>query len=588
MMRRLRLLCQAAAIAVLGIPTALADPYHAIDPKMAGTTVTLTGNDLTIDQLVQVARYGAKVALSPEAKQRTLDTYNLMNEGAAEGISIYLFNRYPGSGREIERFKGDPMAPENRPKLEEQALAAFRNGARSGYGPEFDDEDRVRAMMVIRANQMTYTAASPQLMQGLIDLINADITPVTRSRAGTGEAQGPASGPMNAALVGAGEVYYKGTRMAAADALAKAGLKPIQPAPGDPTLSTVNTDVAGIAALLVADARDYLDWVDLAYAMDLDGMNSSITPLFAPVQQVRPYPWINWVAARELEMLKGGYLFAADDARIIQDPESLRAGYVREGAAWEEWANLRDAVAIQINGSDHNPVTKVDVAPTDSWELDTPQALKYYVKGSAANGNKHGYVFSNANWDPYPIGNRVEAFTIALANLDVLVMLRQEKFQYPFFTVVKASDILPGMGGPGGGYFNIGWVNHEVWQTIQGLIDPVPPEGYSSDPEQTEELDAETLLKVKRAAEALDESWMLVAADVNTGARWMDIRRMQAPSRLCGAAPTAALEAYRKAVPLQPAPGAPPIGPAALDFVKSTPASTFITGGPAMPGEGKK
>ena len=72
--------------------------------------------------------------------------------------------------------------------------------------------------------------------------------------------------------------------------------------------------MAGIAAILVANAKDYLNWVDLAYAMDLDGMDSSITPLFAPVQVSRPYKWINWVAARELEMLKGGYLFQPDDA----------------------------------------------------------------------------------------------------------------------------------------------------------------------------------------------------------------------------------------------------------------------------------
>ncbi len=594
-MVRPSLRAQSAVIALLvagltaAAPEAVAD-YHPIDPKVANTTVTLTGHDLTVDQVIQVARYGAKVQLSPEAKQRTQDTFNLMNEGSAEGVPIYLFNRFAGAGREIERFKGDPMSPENRPKLEEQALAQFKNGARSGYGPEFEDEEIVRAMMVIRANQMTYTAASPQLMQGLIDLINNDITPVMRSRAGTGEAQGTAAGPMNAAMVGAGEVYYKGQRMAAEEALDKAGLKPIQPAPGDSTLGTINADVAGMAAILVANAKDYLDWVDLAYAIDLDGMNSSITPLFAPVQRARPYKWINWVASRELEMLKGGYLFNEDKTRIIQDPESLRAGYVREGSAWEEWANLKEAVTIQMNWTEHNPVTWVGLGPTDSWELNTPQALKYYVKGSAANGNKHGYVFSNANWDPYPIGNRIEAFTIALANLDVMVMLRQEKFQYTFFTVVKASDILnpgapQGPGGGGAGFFGLGWVNHEVWQTIQGLINPVPPEGYSSDPEQVEELDAETLFKVKRAIRALDESWMLVAADVNTGARWMDVRKAQDNTRGFGPGPTAALEAYRKVVPLQPQPGGPPVGPAVLTFLKTTPASTFIPANPPMPDE---
>ncbi len=570
-----------AALALAAAAQAAPD-YHPIDPKLATKTITLTGHDLTIEQVVEVARYGAKVALSPEARQRAQDGFELMNEGAAEGMSIYLFNRGAGAQRETVTFTGDPMSAENRPKLEARALAGFRNGARSGYGPEFSREETVRAIMLVRANQMTYLPASPGLMQGSIDLLNADITPVMRTRAGTGEAQGPAAGPINAALVGAGEVYYHGQRMPAADALDKAGLKPIQPAPGDSTLGTVNADVAGQSALLVANAQDFLNWVDLAYAIDLDGMNSSVTPLFQPVQQRRPYPWINWDAARTLEMLKGGYLFGEDKARIIQDPESLRAGYVRQGAAWEEWANLRDAVVIQMNGSEHNPAVKVGASPTDSWELNTPQALRYYVKGSAANHFKHGYIFSNANWDPYPLSNRLEAFSIALANLDVVIMLRQERFNSTFFTVVKAGDILPAAGvgafGGGGG----AWVNHEVWQTIQGLINPVPPEGYSADAENVEELDAESLFKVRRANEALDESWRLLASDLTIGARWMDVRKAQDPTRAFGAAPTAALAALRKSAPLQPAPGqSTPL--AVLEFIKATPASDFLPSTPPMP-----
>jgi histidine ammonia-lyase len=208
--------------------------------------------------------------------------------------------------------------------------------------------------------------------------------------------------------------------------------------------------------------------------------------------------------------------------------------------------------------------------------------MKYYIKGSAANRNKHGFVFSNANWDPYPISNRLEAFTIALANMDVAVMLRQERFQSTFFTVVKASDVLPAQAGGGGGGGGGGWVNHEVWQTIQGMINPVPPEGYSSDPEGVEELDAEALFKVRRAAEAVDQSWMLAASDLLMGARWLDIRKAQDGSRMFGAAPTAAVAALRKVVPLQP-PAGQATGPAALDFIKSTPASTFYPDGPAMP-----
>jgi histidine ammonia-lyase len=44
--------------------------YHFITPSQVAQTVVLTGHDLTVEQVVEVARFGAKVALSPEARQR--------------------------------------------------------------------------------------------------------------------------------------------------------------------------------------------------------------------------------------------------------------------------------------------------------------------------------------------------------------------------------------------------------------------------------------------------------------------------------------------------------------------------------------
>ena len=116
----------------------------------------------------------------------------------------------------------------------------------------------------------------------------------------------------------------------------------------------------------------------------------------------------------------------------------MRAGYVREGAAWRAWKWLHDDVVIQMNRSDGNPAQVANVRPEDSWELSTPWAMHYYVEGTTSDRGTHGFVFSNANWDPYPLGNSLEAFTIALANLDILVLMRQERFENTFHTRAKA------------------------------------------------------------------------------------------------------------------------------------------------------
>ena len=69
--------------------------YHPIDPIEAGRTVTLTGHDLTIDEVIEVARGGAKVQLSAEAKQREGDNYGLLLEAPAAFSSRKLFAYSP-------------------------------------------------------------------------------------------------------------------------------------------------------------------------------------------------------------------------------------------------------------------------------------------------------------------------------------------------------------------------------------------------------------------------------------------------------------------------------------------------------------
>ncbi len=162
--------------------------YRPIEPTEAAKTITLTGHDLTIEEVIEVARGGAKVRLSGEAKQREIDNYGLLLEAPAEGVSVYWFTRGAGAGREVKQFEGDPLSPENKELLEKKMLASFRRGAANPLeGPEIADEALVRAVMVVRANAMTFNAPSPQLSQMLIELLNRRVTPVMQSRGTVGE-----------------------------------------------------------------------------------------------------------------------------------------------------------------------------------------------------------------------------------------------------------------------------------------------------------------------------------------------------------------------------------------------------------------
>jgi histidine ammonia-lyase len=580
-MHRIRcspLLILCAALPALFAQASPAPAYHPITPTLESETIVLTGRDLSLEDVVKVARFGAHVALSPEARQRSADAYGLLLEAAAEGVSVYWFNRGAGSGREQYIFKGDPLAPENKKLLEQRQRSIFERGALAGLGPEVSEEEIVRAMMVVRANTLSYEAASPALTQMLLDLLNLGITPVVQSRGTLGEGDlGPFTN-VGATMVGAGNAYYRGERMSAAEALRHAGLAPLKPfAADDSELQSSDAYATGQAALMLFDAREALRWADLTYAIDLNGMNSSISPLSLPVQANRPFRWLNWDAARVLDMLKGSYLFDLDPARIIQDPESLRASSIRQGAAWQAWAQLRDDVLLQMNSSDHNPAVRVGASPTDSWELATPQLAQFYVRGGPHSHGQHGFILSNANWDPYPMANAIEAFSIALANLDVVITQRQVRFTNTFFTVISPPADIAGEPGRFGLAQGSEFDAAALMQEVQGLMNPVPPEGNAII-KTVEDLQTQTRLKVVRARQMVGDTIDLIAEDLLTGTYWLDVRKTQNARRSFGAAADAVLAQFRQVLPLQGVgehERTVPIHDLTAEFIRQHPAQTF-------------
>lgn len=555
--------------------------YDPIKSTMSNKTIILTGHDMTIEQVIQVARYGAKVQLSPEARQREEDNYGLLLEAPAEGVPVYWFNRGAGPDREVHVFDGDPLDPNNKMKdgrtvkqyLEKNELSFFQQGVNAGDPPEIMNEELVRAVMVIRANAMTFDAPSPQLSRMLTDMLNNRITPVMMSRGSTGSTDMAQTEAIGAPMVGAGDCYYQGVRMSSAQALQRAGLKPIQPfAADDNALTSSNAYSTALAVFVVADGKHALEWADLTYAIDLNGMNSTTAPLSYLVQTNRPFKWLNWDANRVKEMLRDSYLFGADAKRIIQDPESQRAAAIRQGTAWQMWAMLRDDVETQLNSSDHNPAIRAGLSPQDSWDLKTPEMMKYFVKGGRNSNGKHGYILTNANWDPFPIAIDLEAFTLALADMDIVVMLRVERFGSTFFTQVNAQDVLKGVRPA-----EEGFVLHDVWQDVQAQVAPVTPEGYGGS-SNVEELQSQTRIRAQHAMTALDDTFRLLADDLINGSYWLDVRKVQDSSRNFGPGPTAAWDAFRKVMPLRSesdeASARP--GEIAYQFLKANPASNFV------------
>jgi histidine ammonia-lyase len=229
---------------------------------------------------------------------------------------------------------------------------------------------------------------------------------------------------------------------------------------------------------------------------------------------------------------------------------------------------LRDAVSLQINSGEQNPVYILDVKPDSSWAMDTPWLEKYHVKGGPLSHGRSGYILSSANWDPYPMTNDVEAFNTALANLGSAVAQRVERFSdrtpTPFFTGVKPTDVLmpeqkansPALSEA---FFTFG----DLWKEMETLTQSVSPDSGGE-----------------------DAGVAMLAYDMITSTYWLDVRRTQDGTRDFGGPTTAAWSALRKELPWQQTPDDRvdlPYGVIAYRFMLANPARSFFSGGPPMP-----
>ena len=182
---RLHLCWLVVALTAVGIPATasaqMQDGFIPINPTKAHKTIKLTGEDLTIQQLVDIARYGAKVKIAKQHTNYMNSACNLIIEAARQGVPVYRFNRGAGPSREIVVFEGDPYEPANLALLQDRRLSAAFNGRwradRVPYRPYQESEEIVRAMMAVRANNIKYVANGPATAQKIADLLNHRITP---------------------------------------------------------------------------------------------------------------------------------------------------------------------------------------------------------------------------------------------------------------------------------------------------------------------------------------------------------------------------------------------------------------------------
>jgi histidine ammonia-lyase len=312
--------------------------------------ISLSGNDLTIEQVCAVARRGEKVDTSEAALTAMRRSRLIVERLAAGDDPVYAVNTGVGLLADVRVPAAD--------------LAALqRNVVRShsvGVGVPLRVSE-VRAMMLIRANVLAkgFSGIRTVVAERLCDLLNAGVTPVVPSRGSVG-ASGDLAPLAHMALVlmGEGTAEFQGTRMPGGEALRLAGIAAIE-LDSKEGISLLNGTQAmlGVACLELEQAEMLAGVADVVTAMTLDGLKGTPRAFDARIHEIRPHPGQRACAAHLAELLTGSEIRESHiTCRRVQDAYSLRCAPQVHGAVRDTLAEARRVFEIELNSVTDNPL----------------------------------------------------------------------------------------------------------------------------------------------------------------------------------------------------------------------------------------
>jgi len=327
----------------------------------------LDGQPLSLAQIESVAIAGAQVAIAPAAQKRVRHSRTLIEEILAAGETVYGVNTGFGKLSDV-RVPPDKLADLQRNLVRSHA---------GGVGNPLSEAE-ARAMLLLRANVLAkgFSGVRLELLQLLVALLNAGVHPVIPEKGSVG-ASGDLAPLAHLALVviGEGEAFYQGERIAGGEALRRAGLKPLQLGAKE-GLALLNGTQAmtAVGALAVARAQRIVRLADLAGAMSLEALMG--TP-------------------------------AAFDTRV-QDAYCLRCMPQVHGAVRDVLAHVSGVLEIEAGSATDNPLI--------------------FPEGSSKDG---GAVLSGGNFHGAPLAYAFDYAALAVTDLCSITERRIDRLLNP-------------------------------------------------------------------------------------------------------------------------------------------------------------
>ncbi|MFQ5979169.1 MAG: histidine ammonia-lyase [Candidatus Heimdallarchaeota archaeon] len=341
-------------------------------------TIVLTGSDLTIEDLVTVARHNETVELHPDALERMRACREMLEEKIAARETMYGITT--GIGEFSETY------------LTEEQTRLFQRYLIYNHAAGIGDPaplEYVRGAIVSRINVLAkgYSGNRPLIAETFVEMLNKGLTPFVCQKGSVG-ASGDLA-PMSQIallLLGEGRAYYEGELLPGKEAmdLADIPIPGLEPRDGLAAINGSNL-LTAMSAIMLYDASRFLKQAEIAAAMTLEALKANTRPYTPILHELRGFSGAVRCAKSLQKILAGGDIAEGRLKVKVQDAYSMRSTPQVLGAAHDALAWARSQVEIELNGVGDNPIflTKEKMTLTGANFQGTPVCLPMDMVGAA-------------------------------------------------------------------------------------------------------------------------------------------------------------------------------------------------------------
>ncbi|UCG44546.1 MAG: histidine ammonia-lyase [Candidatus Bathyarchaeota archaeon] len=319
-------------------------------------TVAVDGETLTIHDAVAVARRGATVVFPPKTRQRVQRCRRALEEIVRTEKTLYGVTTGFGALGTVR------VSSKNIKELQRNLIRSHA----AGVGKPLP-KDVTRALMLLRVNTLAKGNSGIRLktLETLINMINRGVHPVIPEKGSVG-ASGDLSplAHMTLVMMGEGEAEYKGATMSGKEAMAKAGIDPVE-LDSKEGIALINGAqmMTAIGALATWDSETLIETAETATALSLEALRGIDDAFDARIHRVRPFPG-QIESARNIRLLTAGSKLVCSSSETLrmtanrspQDPYSLRCAPQVLGAARDAIAYARRTIETELNSATDNPL----------------------------------------------------------------------------------------------------------------------------------------------------------------------------------------------------------------------------------------